>query len=352
MSEIKWIKIASYIFEDEKIRLIDAMVDGVMVIYVWIRLLVQAGKINAGGYIYLNENIPYTEEMLATLFCKPLESIKFALKTLCDFQMIEIDSSNIIKILNWEKHQNIEGMERVRAQNRSRAKNHREKEKQIENAAKDNSIENSEENICNTKNSEIDVTNNSCNVTPNESNVTVTEQNKREIEIQKKNKIENEIENKKSSEPANKKALNYQEAESTNDVMTKNSRESPIATAEKSIDIKAMNLLKYFEKITGKVGSLNFGAVKLAIDMHGENQVKLAIDRALEVNKPDMTYINGILKNWRREGYPNQREEIKNGVRSIGKSNAADKNEFTGFKPKKPRNLTESERKGAEEKLI
>ena len=370
MSEIKWIKIASYIFEDEKIRLIDAMVDGVMVIYVWIRLLVQAGKINAGGYIYLNENISYTEEMLATLFCKPLESIKFALKTLCDFQMIEIDSSNIIKILNWEKHQNIEGMERVRAQNRSRAKNHREKEKQIGNAAKDNSIENSEENICDTKNNKVDVTNNSCNVTQNENNVTVTEQNKRE------SKKEIEIENKKESE--NKKDINHKDNNIPGDINNKSPthdedvngaslsqvlqassltqsesiKESPIATAKKSIDIKAMDLLKYFEKITGKVGSLNFGAVKLAIDMHGENQVKLAIDRALEVNKPDMTYINGILKNWRREGYPNQREEIKNGVRSIGKSNAADKNEFTGFKPKKPRNLTESERKGAEEKLI
>lgn len=121
-----------------------------MVIYVWLRLLVQAGKINANGYIYLTENIPYTEEMLATLFCKPLESIKFALKTLCDFQMIEIDSNKIIKILNWEKHQNVEGMERVRAQNRKRAENHREKKKQIEQAAK----ENFEETIVNNANCE------------------------------------------------------------------------------------------------------------------------------------------------------------------------------------------------------
>ena len=73
---------------------------------------------------------------------------------------------------------------------------------------------------------------------------------------------------------------------------------------------------------------LNLGAIKLAISMHGKKYVKMAIDRALEVNKADMTYINGILKNWRREGYPKEKEVINNGVRSNGKSNTADKNEF------------------------
>ena len=107
MSEIKWIKITSDMFEDEKIRLIDAMPEGIMVIYVWIRLLVQAGRINGGGYVYLNENIPYTAEMLATLFGKPLEAINSAFKILCDFQMIEIASNNVIKIINWEKHLNV-----------------------------------------------------------------------------------------------------------------------------------------------------------------------------------------------------------------------------------------------------
>jgi DnaD/phage-associated family protein len=110
--------------------------------------------------------------------------------------------------------------------------------------------------------------------------------------------------------------------------------------------------MTYYEKITGVIGGINYGALRLAIDMHGAESVKMAINKALEVNKTDMKYINGILKNWRREGYPNQREEIENGTRNIGKSNAADKNEFTKFKPKKPRNLTESERREAQEGLI
>jgi len=396
VSEIKWIKITSYMFEDEKIRLIDAMENGVMVIYVWLRLLVQAGKINANGYIYLTKNIPYTEEMLSTLFCKSLESIKFALKTLCDFQMIEIDSNNIIKILNWDKHQNIEGMERVRAQNRKRAENHREKKKQIEETTKGNFeeeeqnidyvdvqddkeesskvnkednanyIENTNDSLSNNINDDSNsITNNSCgvinnfgSVTKNKSNVTVTQQNKRESKNKKENKNKNKTEieiesedNNIADEINNKGSTFDEEAQELSLSQSEKLKEDKVAIAD-DINAKAIEIMTYYEKITGVIGGINYGALRLAIDMHGAESVKMAINKALEVNQTDMRYINGILKNWRREGYPNQREEIKNGTRSTNKSNSADKNEFTGFKPKKPRNLTESERKEAQEGLI
>lgn len=72
-----------------------------------------------------------------------------------------------------------------------------------------------------------------------------------------------------------------------------------------------------------------------------------------EKNCPDIKYAIGVLKNWRRDGYPEDHMEVKkNGVRSNGKSNTADKNEFAGFKPKEPRKLTEAERKRIEANLI
>ncbi len=114
MSDIKWIKITTDMFEDEKIRLIDAMPERDTIHYIWIRLLVQAGKTNCNGFIFLSDNISYTDEMLSTIFCRPLTSIRLALKTLKDFGMIEVDEKNLIKITNWDKHQNVEGMEKVR----------------------------------------------------------------------------------------------------------------------------------------------------------------------------------------------------------------------------------------------
>lgn len=130
MKGIEWIKLATCMCEDEKMRLIDAM-DNIRdpAYYVWIRLLLQAGKVNDNGLIYLKEDVPYTNEMLSIIFNRPLSIIEKVLKIFEDFKMIEIYENNIIRITNWEKHQNIEGMKRVREKTRGRVKDFREKKK-------------------------------------------------------------------------------------------------------------------------------------------------------------------------------------------------------------------------------
>ena len=130
MSEIKWIKITTDMFDNEKIRLIDAMPERDTIHYVWMRLLVQAGKTNANGFIYLSDQIPYTEEMIATLFNRPLNSIRLALKVLQNFKMINIEEDNEIKIVNWERYQNVEEMERIREQTRQRVAKCRKRNKE------------------------------------------------------------------------------------------------------------------------------------------------------------------------------------------------------------------------------
>ncbi|WP_237049357.1 phage replisome organizer N-terminal domain-containing protein [Lentibacillus amyloliquefaciens] len=116
-------------FEDEKIKLIEQMPEADTILVIWVKLLAQAGKTNANGYIYLNENIPYTEEMLATIFDRPVNTVRLALKTLREFGMIHIDEDSFIHIANWEKHQNVEGMDRVKQQNKLRKQRQREREK-------------------------------------------------------------------------------------------------------------------------------------------------------------------------------------------------------------------------------
>ncbi|AJD27677.1 phage replisome organizer N-terminal domain-containing protein [Clostridium botulinum] len=144
LAEVKWIKITTNMFDDEKIKLIDAMPERDTVHYIWIRLLVQAGKTNANGYIFLNDNVPYTEEMLSTIFNRPLNSLRFALKVLRDFGMIQIQEDKLIKIANWSKHQNIEGMEKVRQQTRERVAKHRAKKKELLEETKRQSCKNND----------------------------------------------------------------------------------------------------------------------------------------------------------------------------------------------------------------
>ena len=131
MSNVKWIKLTTDMFDDEKIKLIEQMPEADTILVIWIKLLSQAGKTNASGYIFLSENIPYTEEMLATIFNRPLNTVRLALDTLKSFGMIDIDDDSFISIANWEKHQNIDGLNKIREQTRKRVAKHRER-KQIE----------------------------------------------------------------------------------------------------------------------------------------------------------------------------------------------------------------------------
>jgi predicted phage replisome organizer len=129
VTEVEWIKIKVDMFEDEKIRLIESLPEGDTLLVIWMKLLSHAGKTNDGGYIYLKEGTPYTPQMLSIIFNRPQPTVELALKTFTDFGMIEIREKGIY-IVNWEKHQNIDGLERIRQQTKERVRKYRERKKQ------------------------------------------------------------------------------------------------------------------------------------------------------------------------------------------------------------------------------
>jgi predicted phage replisome organizer len=126
MSSVKWIKINVDMFDDEKIKIIQAMPEGDSLLVVWIKLITLAGKTNEGGYIYMSENIPYTEEMLATIMNKPIMIIQLALNTFINLGMIEKDEKGLY-LVNFEKHQSLDRMQEIREYNRLAQQKHREK---------------------------------------------------------------------------------------------------------------------------------------------------------------------------------------------------------------------------------
>lgn len=128
MSDIKWIKITTDMFEDEKIDFISSLPEADAIIVIWIRLLALAGKCNAGGYVFLTEKIPYTDEMLAHKFKKQLNTIKLALETFRRLEMIEMDEHGIF-LPNWEKHQEVEKLDKIREQTRLRVAEYRNKKR-------------------------------------------------------------------------------------------------------------------------------------------------------------------------------------------------------------------------------
>lgn len=109
MSELKWIKITTHIFDDEKMKLIDQMPERDAILVIWLKILVQAGKANASGALVLNDTIPFNDEMLSAIFARPLNTIRLALETFRQFGMIEIlDRGNgqcAYYVTNWGKYQ-------------------------------------------------------------------------------------------------------------------------------------------------------------------------------------------------------------------------------------------------------
>lgn len=126
MPEITWIKILTTMFDDEKIQLIEAMPEADTILIIWVKLLCQCGRQNEGGWIYLNLDRPYTDEMLSTLFHRPLQTVRLALQTLSNLEMIDVVEKGIF-ITNFEKHQNIAGMLRAKELTRERVRKFRER---------------------------------------------------------------------------------------------------------------------------------------------------------------------------------------------------------------------------------
>ncbi len=128
MGEIKWIKVNTDIFDNRKIRQIEAMPDGDTLIVIWVKLLCLAGITNDSGLIYITPDVPYTEQMLVNEFNRPMATIHLALNTFMQFGMIDI-ADDILHVSNWERYQNVDRMEKIRAQTRARVAAFRERKK-------------------------------------------------------------------------------------------------------------------------------------------------------------------------------------------------------------------------------
>ena len=131
MADVKWIKITTDIFDDEKMYAIETQQDGQLMELIWFKLLCLAGKCNNHGFLMLNSKIAYTDEMLSKIFRVEIGSVQRALLLFEQLEMIEL-VDNAYMIANWDKHQNIQGLEDIRAKQRERTRKCREKQKLLQ----------------------------------------------------------------------------------------------------------------------------------------------------------------------------------------------------------------------------
>lgn len=130
MADVKWIKITTDIFDDEKILLIESLPDAYAIITCWFKLLCLAGKMNNSGVFMMNNSIAYTDKMLSTIFRMKESTVQMALQTFEQFGMIEL-IDGVITIPNWGKHQNLDAIEKKREYQKEWIKQKRESQKRL-----------------------------------------------------------------------------------------------------------------------------------------------------------------------------------------------------------------------------
>lgn len=242
MAEVKWIKIATDMFEDEKIMLVESSDCGELAIVVWIKMLCLAGKLNNGGLLASTEGLVYDTKNLAKIFKKSEKKIKKIVEILKNFGLIE-EINGIFLIKKWEKNQNLDGLEKIREQGKKRAAKHRAKQKLL---AEEN--ENEEES----------------NVTDNVTdNVTVTDGNATE-----------------------------QETEEETEEETCSSSSSSLASSENDI------YDKFEEEFQKMLTPSEMKSIDRLVFTYGADMVENALDESVLKGKPTLGYITGILRNW------------------------------------------------------
>ena len=158
MGEVKWIKLTTDMFDNRKIKHLRRLPEGNSIVLIWVMLLTMAGRCNASGMIFLTENIPYTPKMLADELDFEENTVVLALRALEDLNMV-VTNKGYFAIAGWEEYQNIDGMEKIKEQNRIRQKKWYDKQKELPNVIPNVSITQpnaTEEDIEEDKDKELD----------------------------------------------------------------------------------------------------------------------------------------------------------------------------------------------------
>lgn len=111
MTDVKWIKIATDLFDNDKITLIRSEEDADALILIWIHMLCLAGRNNNRGRFLLNPDTPYTEHMLSVVLGRDEKLVHRALELFTAYGMVRMDNG-VITIANWNDYQKLDALEK------------------------------------------------------------------------------------------------------------------------------------------------------------------------------------------------------------------------------------------------
>ena len=123
---LSFIKLDINIMNDSKIKQIRKMPAGNDMIVLWIGLLCLGMRSGRSGIVELGDNIPYDSDMLSVEFDIEKRTVELALTIFQKFNMIEVFENGSILLCNFEKHQELEKIEKSKESQRERTRKFRE----------------------------------------------------------------------------------------------------------------------------------------------------------------------------------------------------------------------------------
>ena len=132
MASLKWVKISTTIVSDSKMITLQDSPQGKRLLLLWILLLCLAGELNQGGF-FIEENKPYTIKKFKKHVNETTNFLNYSFKIFIDLGLLGKDE-NTYYIVNWDKHQSEDKLEKIRenARLRQQACRERHRAKQAE----------------------------------------------------------------------------------------------------------------------------------------------------------------------------------------------------------------------------
>lgn len=130
MDDVKWIKLFLAARKGRSMKQIKALPDGKSIALFWYEIMQLAGECNDNGFLYLEQDFPYTNATLAVEFDYEESFVKYAIQVFKQFKMVE-QIDDVYMLSNWGKYQNIDGLDKIRLQNSKRQAKHRKKLKEL-----------------------------------------------------------------------------------------------------------------------------------------------------------------------------------------------------------------------------
>lgn len=113
MAGLTWVKLNIDMFDNRKIKYLRTLPDGDKIVLIWVMLLTIAGRCNAGGRIFLTEDVPYTPNMLADELGFDVSTVNLAADKMKKLDMVYFDD-DVFMINGWEEYQNSEAQLRAK----------------------------------------------------------------------------------------------------------------------------------------------------------------------------------------------------------------------------------------------